>query len=70
MLLDRRHPRFGSYDSVISIDEIGMKSWVDGFFNPTYVPVRVITNKVNLLPNRNMSCFINVFRNCWILSAS
>ena len=33
VLLDCRHPRFGNFDSAVSIDVIWMKSYVDGFFN-------------------------------------
>ena len=36
--LDCRHPRFGNFDSAVSIDVTLMKSYVVAFFNPTGVP--------------------------------
>ena len=45
MLFDRTHPchPIRNFDFVISIDAIRMKSYVDGFFNPTCVTVRTGT---------------------------
>lgn len=34
-----------------------------GFFNTIFVPVRVMINKSNLVPNRNMFCSIYYFIN-------
>ena len=51
------HPSFGNVDSVIPIDVAGMKSYMDGLFEPTCVPVGVKINKLNLSPNRNMPRF-------------
>ena len=35
MLSDRRHPCFRNFDSVVSIDVIRMKSYLDSLFDPT-----------------------------------
>ena len=42
MFFDSRHTCSRNFDSVISIDVIGIKSYVDGFFNLTAEPVRVM----------------------------
>ena len=34
MLSDRRHPGFRNFDSVVFIDVIGMKSYLDSLFDP------------------------------------
>ena len=41
MLSDRRHPCFRNFNSVVSIDVIRMKSYLDSLFDPTCVSVRV-----------------------------
>ena len=46
VLSDRRYPSFWNLDSTISIDVIGMKSYMDSLFDPTCVPVRVTINKL------------------------
>ena len=61
MVFNCRHPCFGNFDSVVSVDVIWMKAFVDGFFNPMGVPVRVLIIKLNLLPNRNVSCVVGMF---------
>ena len=63
-LFDRRYPSFRNFDSTISIDVIRMKSYLDGLFDPTCVPVRVTINKLNLIPNRKMPRFVCVLWNC------
>ena len=54
MLSDRRHPCFGNFDSVVSIDVIRMKSYLDSLFDPTCVSVRVMIDK--LLYGNLFSC--------------
>ena len=51
------------FDSIIPFDVVGMKSYMDSLFDPTYVPAGVTINKLNLAPNRNMPRFISVLRN-------
>ena len=46
MLSDRRHPCFRNFDSVVSIDVIRMKSYLDSLFDPTCVSVRVTIDKL------------------------
>ena len=50
MFSDRRHPCFGNFDSVVSIDVIRMKSYLDSLFDPTCVSVRVTIDKLDLIP--------------------
>ena len=54
MLFDRTHPchPIRNFDFVISIDVIRMKSYVDGFFNPTCVTVRIMINKTQPGPKQ------------------
>ena len=47
MLSDRRHPCLRNFDSVVSIDVIRMKSYLDSLFDPTCVSVRVNINRDN-----------------------
>ena len=50
MFSDRRHPCFRNFDSVVSIDVIRMKSYLDSLFDPTCVSVRVTIDKLDLIP--------------------
>ena len=70
VLFDLGYPSFGNVDSAIPIDVVGIKSYMDGIFDPTCVPVRIKINKLNLTPNRNMPCFVSVIRNRGDLSTS
>ena len=63
MLFDRRYPSFRNFDSTVSIDFIRMKSYMDSFFDPTCVPVRVTINKLNFFSNRKMPRFVSVLQN-------
>ena len=53
--LDRRHPRFGNFNSAAPVDVIRVKSYVDSFLDPTGVPVTVSINKLSLVPKRIMA---------------
>ena len=50
MLSDRRHPYFRNFDSIVSIDVIRMKSYLDSLFDPMCVSVRVTIDKLDLIP--------------------
>ena len=63
MFLDRGHSRFGNFNSIIPIDVIRVKSYVDSFLDPTGVPVRVSINKLYLVPKRIMAGLVSVLRN-------
>ena len=63
MLLDCRHPYFRNFDSIISIDVIRMKLYVDGLFNPTSVPVWVTVNKLNLVLIWKVPGLVSAFQN-------
>ena len=63
VLFDRGYPSFENFDSIIPIDVVGMKSYMDSLFDPTCVPVGVTINKLNLAPNRNIPRFVSVLRN-------
>ena len=42
MLFDRGHPCFWNFNSIIPVDVIRVKSYVNSLFNPTGVPMWVI----------------------------
>ena len=48
VLFDRRHPPFWNSNSAIPIDIVRVKSNVNGFFNPTGVPMWVSLNNFTL----------------------
>ena len=50
MLSDRRYPCFRNFNSVVSIDVIRMKSYVDSLFDPACVSVGVTIDKLDLIP--------------------
>ena len=39
LLFDRGHPCFRNFDSIVPVDVVRVKSYVDSLFNPTGVPV-------------------------------
>ena len=63
MFFDCGHQRFRNFNSAIPVDVIRMNSYVDSFFDPTRVPVRVSINKLNLVPNWIVAGLVGVFRN-------
>ena len=54
MLSDRRHPCFRNFDSVVSIDVIRMKSYLDSLFDPTCISVRVTIDKIDRFQSRTV----------------
>ena len=52
MLFDRGHPCFWNFNSIIPVDVIRVKSYVNRNFNPTGVPMWVSVNKLHLIPER------------------
>ena len=50
VFLDRGHPHFGNFNSIIPVDVIRVKSYADSFLHATCVPVRVLINKLYLAP--------------------
>ena len=56
MFLDRRHQRFGNFNSAVPADVVRVKSYVDSFLDPTGVLVRVSTNKLHLVPTTAVVC--------------
>ena len=44
VLSDRKHPCFRNLYSTVLVDVVWVKSYVNSFFNPTRVPVRVSVN--------------------------
>ena len=63
VFLDRGHPRFRNFDSIIPVDVIRVKSYVYSFLDPTGVPVRISINKLYLVPKRIMAGLLGVLRN-------
>ena len=62
MFLDRGHPRFRNFNSAIPVDVVRVKSYVDGFLDPTSAPGRVSINKPYLVPKRIMAGLMGVLR--------
>ena len=60
MFLDRRHPRFGNFNSAVPVDVIRVKSYMESFLDPMGVPVRVSVNKLYLVPKRIMAGLVDV----------
>jgi len=50
VFLDREYPCFRNFNSTIPVDVIRVKSYVNSFFDPTCVPVRISINKLDLIP--------------------
>jgi len=61
VLFDHGHPQFWNFNSVIPIDVVRVKFYVNGLLNPTGVPVWVTVNKLNLVPEGIVSGFISMF---------
>ena len=53
VFLDRRHPRFGNFNSAVPVDVIRVTSSVDSFLDPLGVPAKVSINKLYLVPKWN-----------------
>ena len=60
---DRGHPCFRKFNSTIPVDVIWVKSYVNSFLDPTCVPVRILINKLDLIPDRIVDGLVGVFRN-------
>ena len=63
VLLDGGYPSFWNVDSAISIDVVGMKSYMDSLFDLMCESGGVTINKLNPAPNRNMPRFVSVLFN-------
>ena len=63
VFLDRWYPRFRNFNSVVPIDVIRVKSYVDSFLDPTGVPVWASINKRYLVPKRVVTGLVGVLRN-------
>ena len=50
-------------NSTLPFDIVKVKSCVDSLHNSTKVPVRVLVNKLNFVPERIMPGLVGVFRN-------
>jgi len=57
------YPRFRNFNSVVPVDVIGVKSYVDSFIDPTGVPVWVSINKLYLVAKRVLAGLIGTLRN-------
>ena len=59
VFLDRRHPYLRNFYPTLPVDDvIRMKSRVHGLFNPTGLPLKVLVNKLNLVPNRKVPVLV------------
>jgi len=63
MLSNHRNPHFRNLNSNVPVDVARVKSYVNSLFISTRVPVRVLVNKLNLVPERIMPGHIGIFRN-------
>ena len=63
VLFDGGYPSFWNVDSAISIDVVGMKSYMDSLFDLMCESGGVTINKLNPAPNRNMPRFVSVLFN-------
>ena len=63
MLSECRYPRFRNLNSTVPVDIVGVKSYVDSLLNLTRVPVMVMVNKLNFIPEWIIPGLIGVFRN-------
>ena len=60
MFLDRGHPRFWNFYSIVPVDVVRVKSYVNCLFDPASVPMRIMINKLNLIPKRLVSGVVSV----------
>ena len=60
LCFDRGHPFLGNFSSTIPVDVI-RTSYLDGFLDPTCVPVRILINKLDL--DGIEVALVDVFRN-------
>ena len=58
VLFDAGHPCFWNFNPTIPVDVVRVESYVNSLFNPTCVPMQVLINKLNFVPERIVpSCF-------------
>ena len=60
--LDRGYPCFRNFNSTVPVDFVRVKSYVNSFLDPTCVPVRISSNKLDLIPDRIVAGLVGVFR--------
>ena len=53
----------GIFDSTIPVDVSRLKSYVDSLLDPMCVPVRILINKLDLVPNWIVAGLMGAFRN-------
>jgi len=63
VFLDRWYPRFRNFNSVVPVDVIRVKSYVESVLDPTGVPVCVSISKLYLVLKRVVAGLIGVLRN-------
>ncbi len=60
VFFDRGHPCFGNFNSIIPVDIVRVKSYVNCLFDPACVPVWFTINKLYLIPKRVVSGVVGV----------
>ena len=60
---DRGHPCFRNFNSTFPVGVIRVKSYVDSFLDPTCIPMRILINKLDLVPDRIVASLVCEFRN-------
>jgi len=63
VFFDRGYPCFRNFNSIIPVDVIRVKFYVNSLLDPTCVPVRISINKLDLIPDRIVAGLVCVFRN-------
>jgi len=63
VFFDRGHPCFRNFNSTIPVDVIRVKSYVNNFLDSMCVSVRILINKLDLIPDRIVAGLVDVFRN-------
>ena len=61
VFLDRGHPCFQNFYSTIPVDVVRVKSYVNRLFDLACVPMRIMINKLYLIPKQVVSGVVSVF---------
>ena len=56
---------FRNFDSTISIDIVRIKSYMDSLLDPTCVPVMIMINKLDFVPNGKVPRFMFFLLQCF-----
>ena len=57
------YPCLRKFNSTIPSDVVRVTTYVDSFLDPTFAPVRILINKLDLVPSPIVAGLVGVFRN-------